>query len=55
MLGTEILSREFSLIYSPDDGGYYIERHSDDKTSQVFKTREQALKALKNNKIKWSE
>lgn len=31
-----------TLIYSPDDNGWYLERHSDGKTSQVFPTERDA-------------
>jgi hypothetical protein len=41
------------LIYSPDDNGYYYERFSDWKTSQVFRTEEKAELAKKNNKLKF--
>lgn len=42
------------LIYSPDDAGYYWQRFSDWKTSQVFKTRSLAERAKAKGKLRWS-
>lgn len=42
------------LIYSPDDLGWYWERH-DWKTSQIFDTPDDALWAKRHNMITWSE
>jgi len=42
-----------NLIFSPDDNGYYFQRFSDWKTSQLFKTEKEAIKARKENKLIW--
>lgn len=46
------------LIYSPDDRakhgkGYYWQEYRNWRTSQLFKTKEEAMKAKEQNKIKW--
>jgi len=46
------------LIYSPDDArrygkGWYWQRFIDWKTSQLFKTEKEAIKAKKENCLKW--
>lgn len=42
------------LIYSPDDNGYYWERFSDWKTSQIFNTQKDAIVARRNKSLNWS-
>ena len=42
------------LVHSPHDGGYYWERFSDWKTSQVFKTEEEAREAKTAGKLRWN-
>lgn len=42
------------LVYSPDEAGYYWQRFSDWKTSQVFKTRSLAVRAKAKGKLRWS-
>ena len=49
-LGIETLhstKETFDLVHSPDDGGWYLQRWSDEATSQVFATREDAMIAAK--------
>lgn len=46
------------LIYSPDDNkkhgkGYYWEEYKNWKTSQLFKTEEEAMQSKKENKLRW--
>ena len=41
------------LQHSPDDNGWYLQDTKTWATSQVFKTADEAIKALKGNKIKW--
>jgi hypothetical protein len=44
----------YDLVYSPDDGGWYLQRWSDDKTSEVFVYQEDARNALELDIIDWS-
>ena len=37
----------FDLVDSPDDGGWYLQRWSDDAVSQTFATRDDAMIAAK--------
>jgi len=37
------------LVYSPDDGGWYLQSHSDDATSQIFDTESAARKAFESS------
>ena len=37
----------YDLTYSPDDGGWYLQRWSDDATSPTYATREDALIAAR--------
>ena len=46
---------EIRLIYSPDDNGFYFERFNDWKTSQVFPTKMEAWKALRDDLIIWED
>ena len=48
------------LIFSPDDKakygmGYYWQEYRNWKTSQLFKTVEEAEKAKKENKLRWDK
>ncbi len=43
-----------SLIYSPDDKGYYWE-HANNKTSQVFNTIEKAVQDFTDGFINWND
>jgi hypothetical protein len=55
----ELVTRDMDLVYSPDDEadsgkGYYLHRYKPrDETSQLFESREKALKALAANKVRW--
>jgi hypothetical protein len=45
---------KFDLVYSPDDGGYYFQRWSDDATSdRIFDSQETAIAAMKAGRIAW--
>ena|GEM_PF-3580745 len=44
---------DMKLIYSPDDGGYYFQRYSDWKCSQLFDTLADAHKAQADNRLSW--
>ena len=37
----------FDLVNSPDDGGWYLQRWSDEAVSQTFATRDDAVIAAK--------
>ena len=45
--------KDMQLVYSPDDNGWYWQRYKDWKTSQIFRTELEALKAKEKNKLKW--
>ena len=40
-------------VYSPDEQGWYLQRHSDWQSSQIFDSAELARVALADNKIIW--
>ncbi|MCK4760286.1 MAG: hypothetical protein KAT69_09550 [Candidatus Aminicenantes bacterium] len=47
------------LIYSPDDEinygkGWYWQERKNWKTSQLFKTEKEAMKAMLEDKLKWN-
>jgi len=49
------LDEHYDLYHSPDDGGWYLQRFPKQDTSQIFSTREEALKAWRNpDTIEWS-
>lgn len=41
------------LVFSPDDNGWYWQRYSDWKTSQLFKSEEEAQQARDINILRW--
>jgi hypothetical protein len=43
-----------TMVYSPDDGGHYFEDFNN-RTSQIFATSFDAVKAMKNRAIVWEE
>jgi len=52
--------KQMTLIYSPDDEeesgkGYYWERFSDWKISQLYKTKHEAIQARHNHRLKFKE
>ena len=43
----------YDLCYSPDDSGWYLQRHKDDATSEIYLKDSLAIAALYNNVIEW--
>ncbi len=41
------------LVHSHHDNGWYWERFSDWKTSQVFRTRDEAVVARREQELRW--
>jgi hypothetical protein len=41
------------LVESPDDGGWYGLRHSDDAVTQTHPTKAALEAALKDNAVRW--
>jgi hypothetical protein len=41
----------YDIVYSPDDGGYYLQRHIDDATSVVYKDKDKLLNDLHKDNI----
>ena len=41
------------LIYSPDERGWYWQRFSDWKTTQLFATKELAIRARDDKILEW--
>ena len=42
------------LCYSPDDGGYYWQRHDNDMVSKrIFESRQEAEIAMSTRRVKW--
>jgi hypothetical protein len=37
----------FDIVYSPDDGGWYAEEYTSDRTTAVYATRREALDAAR--------
>ena len=51
---TQILETDtMELIYSPDDNGYYWQRFSDWKISQIFFTENDAIRAKQTKQLIW--
>lgn len=52
-----ILDRDIDLIYSPDEGIWYLQWYGEprdvDDISVSYPSREKALEAYQNGKIKW--
>ena len=44
---------KYDLVYSPDDGGWYFQRHSDDLTSSVYSTEEEAREAMRQGWVQF--
>ncbi len=56
--GYELLSSGIDLVYSPDDGGYYLHKYNPDdteETSDVYPNEEGARQAFKNDTAKYSK
>ena len=51
----EAIDIEVDLIYSPDDNGWYFQRATDFKMSQLFTDKELAMNAYRNNTIEWEK
>lgn len=48
--------RTATLVYSPDDGGYYWTRHNgltDETSVAIYSTREEAQLNLRENRVAW--
>jgi hypothetical protein len=43
-----------TLIYSPDESGWYWQRYSDWATSQLFRTQREAKEAQEDGLLEWS-
>lgn len=51
------LSREgYDIVYSRDDGGWYVQRFPDGVTSQsMYLQRQDAITALRDGHVRWDE
>ena len=51
------LSNDIDLVYSPDDGGWYLQKFDSDRTStsKIYKSAEDAIKAYAKNKVEWED
>lgn len=47
------VTRNLDLVKSPDDNGWYFQRLTDWRTSQLFPTHEEATKAYLAGALKW--
>ena len=54
MEGVWSVDKDHDLIWSPDDGAFYLQRFPDQVTSQLFETAEDAIYAFDNQRIDWS-
>lgn len=52
-----VLAREgYDIVYSRDDGGWYVQRFPDGVTSQaMYLQRQDAITALRDGHIRWDE
>ena len=49
------LSNDIDLVYSPDDGGWYLQKFDPDRVSIIYETSSDALKAYAKNEIEWED
>ena len=48
-----MLCKDIDLVYSPDDGGWYLHHFDTDRTSITYETEKDAMQAYTENRIKW--
>lgn len=41
------------VVYSPDDGGWYAQRWSDDQTTPIYQDQDTLIDALVDGTAKW--
>jgi hypothetical protein len=51
----ETIDKNVDLVYSPDEGFYYLQRYDTNETSQPMKSKTVLLKAYRNAEIDWQE
>ena len=51
MTNPDLTGDTYDIVHSPDDGGWYIQRWSDEATSQLYATREDAARAAKSDSV----
>ncbi len=51
--GTYAVSTDIDLHYSPDDNGWYFQDYKLDRVSVLYKTKNDAVRAMKLNNIVW--
>ena len=51
---TDSRGQRYDLVYSPDDDGWYIQRHSDDATSDIYATETEARKAFQADEVEFA-
>jgi hypothetical protein len=49
----KIMNEDIDLIYSPDDGGWYFHRYSDDHISKTYKSEEKAMRDWRYVEAGW--
>ncbi len=50
---TYYLNNETDLVYSPDDGGWYIHDYKNDRASIVYSTKGKACEAYIADSLEW--
>lgn len=55
LLYCEPRPENISVVYSPDDNGWYAQRWKNDYVSKVYKDKAVLLKDLKSEKVDWQE
>lgn len=51
--GTYLLNDETDLVYSPDDGGWYIHDYKNDRGSAIYATSGAACEAYITESLEW--
>ncbi len=51
--GTYYLNDETDLVYSHDDGGWYIHDFKGNRASAIYSTRSEACEAYASNSVEW--
>ena len=49
-----MVTKEIDLIFSYDDQGWYFQRATDWKVSQLFPFKELAMETYRDDKLEWS-
>ena len=51
MQGIEVITKDRDIVYSPDDGGWYVQDYKTDQVSKIYATRREAINAAREESI----